>query len=120
MSAKEPSMDSDDRKAAARARSLWEEAGKPSSGPGAYVDRARELIAIEEHQKDTLKPTGAEPQENAEDDPIASPDVFGPEGEPVEPVLPSRTQANSRRSPTKARANRCRAAAQTDAERHAS
>ena len=46
-----------------------------------------ELIAIEEHQKDTLKPTGAEPQENAEDDPIASPDVFGPEGEPVEPVL---------------------------------
>jgi hypothetical protein len=87
MSAKEPSMDSDDRKAAARARSLWEEAGKPSSGPGAYVDRARELIAIEEHQKDTLKPTGAEPRENAEDDPIASPDVFGPEGEPVEPVL---------------------------------
>lgn len=45
------------------------------------------MIAIEEHQKDTLKPTGAEPQENAEDDPIASPDVFGPEGEPVEPVL---------------------------------
>jgi hypothetical protein len=87
MSAKEPSMDSDDRKAAARARSLWEGAGKPSSGPGAYADRARELIAIEEHQKDTLKPTGAEPQENAEDDPIASPDVFGPEGEPVEPVL---------------------------------
>lgn len=80
-------MDSDDKKIAARTRSLWEQAGKPSSGPEAYADRARELIAIEQHQQDTFKPTGAEPQENVEDDPIASPDVFGPEGEPVEPVL---------------------------------
>jgi len=80
-------MESEDKKVAARARLLWEEAGKPSSGPDRYVGRARELIAIEEHQQDTLKPTGAEPQENVEDDPIASPDVFGPEGEPVEPVL---------------------------------
>jgi hypothetical protein len=80
-------MDSEDRKVAARANMLWEEAGKPASGPDAYAGRARELIAIEEHQKDTLKPTGAAPQDNVEDDPIASPDVFGPEGEPVEPVL---------------------------------
>lgn len=80
-------MESEDKKVAARSRLLWEEAGKPSSGPDGYVGRARELIAIEEHQQDTLKPTGAEPQENVEDDPIASPDVFGPEGEPVEPVL---------------------------------
>ena len=80
-------MESEDKGVAARARLLWEEAGKPSSGPDSYVGRARELIAIEEHQRDTLKPTGAEPQENVEDDPIASPDVFGPEGEPVEPVL---------------------------------
>jgi len=81
-------MDKEDRKVAARARALWEEAGKPSSsGPDAYADRARELVAIEEHQKDTLKPTGAAPQENVEDGPIASPDLFGPEGEPIEPVL---------------------------------
>jgi len=39
-------MDSDDRKAAARARSLWEEAGKPSSGPGAYADRALALAQL--------------------------------------------------------------------------
>lgn len=84
---KEQTMHDEDRKVAAWARRLWDEAGRPSSGPDAYVDRARELVAIEEHQKDTLKPTGAEPQENVEDDPIASPDVFGPEGEPVEPVL---------------------------------
>jgi len=80
-------MDDEAKKIVARARLLWEEAGRPSSGPDAYAGRARELIAIEEHQKDTLKPTGAQPQENVEDDPVGSPDLFGPEGEPVEPVL---------------------------------
>jgi hypothetical protein len=80
-------MDSEEQKVARRARALWTEAGKPAAGPDAYVGRARELIAIEENLKDTLKPTGAQTQENVEDDPIASPDVIGPEGEPVEPVL---------------------------------
>jgi hypothetical protein len=69
-----------------RARKLWEEAGRPSSGAKAYVDRARELIAIEEHQKDALRPTGARGKEAVEDDPIASEDVLGPEGEPIEPL----------------------------------
>jgi hypothetical protein len=87
MSRKGQDMADEDKRIAARARALWEQAGRPASGPEDYVGRARELIAIEEHEQDTLKPTGAEPQENVEDDPIASPDVFGPEGEPVEPVL---------------------------------
>ena len=80
-------MENEDKKIAARARVLWEQAGKPSSGPDAYAGRARELVAIEEHQKDTLKPTGAGPQASVEDNPVASPDLFGPEGEPIEPVL---------------------------------
>lgn len=77
----------EDRRVAERARSLWEQAGRPAVGPDDYLDRARELVAIEEHEKDTLKPTGARRQENVEDDPILSDDVIGPEGEPIEPTL---------------------------------
>ena len=80
-------MSSEDKRVAARAKRLWEEAGRPASGAEAYVGRARELVAIEEHEKDTLKPTGAAPREVAEDIPLASDDVLGPEGEPVEPTL---------------------------------
>ena len=80
-------MDNEEKQVATRARALWQEAGKPASGSQAYVGRARELVAIEEHEKDTLKPTGAEPRDSAEDDPIASDGVLGPEGEPVEPTL---------------------------------
>jgi DUF2934 family protein len=80
-------MDKEEKQVAARAHALWQEAGKPASGPQAYVGRARELVAIEEHEKDTLKPTGAEPRDSAEDDPMASDDVLGPEGEPIEPTL---------------------------------
>ena len=78
---------SEERRVAARARSLWEQAGRPAAGPDDYLDRARELVAIEEHEQDTLKSTGARPQANVEDDPMASDDVIGPEGEPVEPTL---------------------------------
>lgn len=78
-------MDKEDKRIAARARELWQEGGKPASGPEAYVDRARELVAIEEHEKDTLMPTGASPRESVEDDPID--DALGPEGEPIEPAL---------------------------------
>jgi hypothetical protein len=50
------------------------------------MDRARELAAIEAHEKDTLLPTGAQGRDAVEDDPLAS-DVVGPEGEPIEPTL---------------------------------
>jgi hypothetical protein len=79
-------MGNAERRLQERAKRLWEEAGKPASGIDAYLDRARELIAIEEHQKDTLVPTGAQDKEAVEDDPIASDDVLGPEGEPIEPL----------------------------------
>jgi hypothetical protein len=79
-------MDDADRRLRERAKRLWEEAGRPASGIEAYIDPARELIAIEEHQNDTLKPTGARSQDAVEDDPIPSDDVLGPEGEPIEPL----------------------------------
>jgi hypothetical protein len=75
-----------DRKVEETAHRLWEQAGKPSSGVAAYLDRARELIAIEEHQTDTLRPTGARDKEGVEEAPIASEDAIGPEGEPIEPL----------------------------------
>ena len=80
-------MDKEERRVSERARRLWEEAGRPASGPRDYVGRARELIAIEEHQNDTLKPVGAQAREAVEDIPLASDDVLGPEGEPIEPTL---------------------------------
>lgn len=80
-------MSKEDKRVAARARHLWEEAGRPASGAEAYVDRARELIAIEENERDTLKPVGAQARESVEDIPLASDDVLGPEGEPIEPTL---------------------------------
>jgi hypothetical protein len=76
-----------ERRIEARARRLWEQAGRPAGGPDAYRDQASELVAIEEHQKDTLRPTGAQSKEAVEDDPIASDAVLGPEGEPVEPIV---------------------------------
>jgi len=80
-------MSSEDKRLTARARELWKEAGSPASGLDAYIGRARELIAIEQHEKDTLKPVGAKARESVEDIPLASDDVLGPEGEPVEPIL---------------------------------
>ena len=79
-------MNSTEARITEKARHLWEEAGRPASGLNAYLDQARELIAIEEHQKDTLRPTGARGREAVADDPIASEDAFGPEGEPIEPL----------------------------------
>lgn len=43
----------------ARAEALWREAGQPAGGAEAYLDEARELIAIEEVQPPTLNPEDA-------------------------------------------------------------
>lgn len=80
-------MSKEARRVTARAEELWKEAGCPASGSENYVDRARELIAIEEHGKETLKPVGAQARESVEDIPLASDDVLGPQGEPIEPTL---------------------------------
>jgi hypothetical protein len=79
-------MSSTESRIKARAHQLWEEAGRPASGPEAYAGRARELIAIEDHQMETTRPTGTRGREAVEDDPIASDDALGPEGEPIEPL----------------------------------
>jgi hypothetical protein len=70
-----------------KAQRLWKEAGRPSSGVDAYMDQASELVAIEHNLKDTLRSPGVQPRDAVEDDPIASDDVLGPEGEPVEPLV---------------------------------
>ncbi len=70
-----------------RAKRLWEEAGRPAVGIDGYMDQASELIAIEDNLQDTLRSPGLQPRDAVEDDPIASDDVLGPEGEPVEPVI---------------------------------
>lgn len=85
-------MDSRQKRIRARARRLWEDAGKPSGGPEGYLDRACELVAIEEHAKDTLVPTGAQARESVEDDPVASDAVRGPGGEPIELALAVETE----------------------------
>ncbi len=61
-------MDRTEQRIEHHARQLWEGAGKPSGGPNAYRDQARELAAIEENQHFALKPVEAS----------------GPYGEPVE------------------------------------
>lgn len=63
----------DDHEARLRrhAEALWTDAGRPEGGPEGFMDRARELAAIEENYKATLKPV-REP---------------GPYGEPVEEVI---------------------------------
>lgn len=57
-----------------RAYRLWIEEGQPEGQAEAHWDKARELVAIEENYKDTLKPNPTEAFERS------------PTGEPVEPI----------------------------------
>jgi hypothetical protein len=43
----------------AQDRQLWEQAGRPAGGSDPYIDQARELVAIEDRQKQTTKPLAA-------------------------------------------------------------
>jgi hypothetical protein len=63
-----------DRRVREKARHLWQEAGAPAGREEDYLDRASELVAIEESLKDTLKPN---PQHEYE---------ASPTREPVEPI----------------------------------
>lgn len=55
-----------------RVRSLWEDAGKPGGRDAEFVDRAEELVAIEDNQTATTPPvregdrSEAEPREAIE------------------------------------------------------
>jgi hypothetical protein len=80
-------MSDTEKRVRAKAERLWKEAGSPSTGIEAYMDQASELVAIEDNLKDTLRSPGVQPRDAVEDDPLPDPDVIGPEGEPIEPVL---------------------------------
>jgi Protein of unknown function (DUF2934) len=77
-------MNDIERRVHQRARQLWEQAGRPAGGSNAYIDRARELVAIEDCQKQTTKPLASGQRTGPEGEQIAT--SVGPEGEPVEPV----------------------------------
>jgi Protein of unknown function (DUF2934) len=66
-------MDDFDERVKERAYRLWVEEGCPEGRADVHWDRARELVAIEQNQKQTTKPVAREPK-----------------GEPVEPVEPVR------------------------------
>ena len=64
-----------DKRIRQKARILWQDHGSPREKESDYLDEARELVAIEDSQKDTLKPN---PQREYEANPTT---------EPIEPVL---------------------------------
>jgi Protein of unknown function (DUF2934) len=65
-------MDDLEERVRERAHRLWQQEGCPEGRADAHWEMARELVAIEDNQKQTLKPI--------------SPESAGPEGEPVEPI----------------------------------
>jgi hypothetical protein len=68
-----------------RARKTVVRASLPAGGGGgACMDRASELVAIEDSQKRTTKPLVPGEHAGIDGEQIATP--VGPEGEPVEPI----------------------------------
>jgi hypothetical protein len=65
-------MDDFEQRVRRRAYRLWQEEGCPDGRADVHWDKARELVAIEDNQKQTLK--------------RVSPETAGPAGEPVEPL----------------------------------
>jgi hypothetical protein len=70
-----------------RARKLWQEAGQPAAGADAFIDQASELVAIEDNQRQTLRPLRPSERGAPDIEPTLAPDEAGPSGEPVEPVI---------------------------------
>jgi hypothetical protein len=66
-------MDDFEERVRKRAYRLWQDEGCPPGRAEAHWDQARELVAIEENQKLTLRPINN--------------GLTGPSGEPVEPIL---------------------------------
>ena len=76
-------MDGRIRRVRARARHLWEAAGKPADRKVEdFLDEAGELVAIEDSQRDTLKPNPLRDQEERPfGEPVESQLVAGNQGE---------------------------------------
>jgi len=75
-----------DERVKAWAKRLWEEAGRPAGGMEDYLDRASELVAIEDNSDLTRRPLRGDEVGSPEEDAVISSDHSGPTGEPVEPV----------------------------------
>ena len=75
-----------DERVKAWAKRLWEEAGRPAGGMEDYLDRASELVAIEENSDLTRRPLRGDEVGRPEEDAVISSDHSGPTGEPVEPI----------------------------------
>lgn len=62
-------MDVDER-VRARAKRLWEEEGRPNVPHETYLDKASELIAIEDSHDQTTEPIGAYTSNSAGHEPV--------------------------------------------------
>jgi hypothetical protein len=76
-------MDDSEREARIRERAyrLWLEEGRPEGRAEAHWDMASELVAIEENQRDTLKPNPLENENNPATEEIESLEVTKNVGE---------------------------------------
>lgn len=72
-----------ERRVAERAYRIWEREGRPEGRSAEHWDMAREEIAIEDNQRDTLQPN-----------PSHGPDDTAEHTEPVEPVLSVEAQGD--------------------------
>ncbi len=75
-----------DQRVKAWAKRLWEEAGRPAGGVDDYLDRASELVAIEDNSDLTRRPLRGDEVGRPEEDAVIASDQSGPTGEPVEPI----------------------------------
>lgn len=79
-------MDTIDQRTRRRAEELWQAAGRPAGGSDNYVNRARELIAIEDNPHLATKPVPHDRDTGPDHPPTMPPETRGPTGEPVEPL----------------------------------
>ena len=69
-----------DERVNAWAKRLWEEAGRPAGGMEDYLDRASELVAIEENSDLTRRPLRGDEVGRPEEDAVISSDHCCPTG----------------------------------------
>jgi hypothetical protein len=65
-------MDNHERRIRHQAQLIWEQAGRPKDGPDAFMDKARELIALEDQQGVATVPLA---------------ESLGPSAEPIEALV---------------------------------
>lgn len=63
-------LDQLERRVRERARRLWEEEGRPNTPEETYLDKARELVAIEDNESLTREPIGEYTSDSAGREPV--------------------------------------------------